>query len=83
VPATRDMITVREGLRGMLHPRLSDLAAPPLRSELGKLYARVATDPCSGLHFHRSLFYAAMMRCNNRDELASLPSGAVWKGALT
>ena len=50
-----------------------DLDTQALRSEVSKVYARVATDPDGDFHFHRGPAYAADFLGYDRDELAALP----------
>jgi SAM-dependent methyltransferase len=51
-----------------------DLDTLKLRAEIQSIYARVATDPSSGFHFHRGPAYAAGMLGYDSDALATLPS---------
>src|SRR5258708_14339136 len=44
-----------------------------LRSEVSKLYSRVASDPDGDFHFHRGPAYAAEFLGYNLAELAALP----------
>jgi SAM-dependent methyltransferase len=53
---------------------LNDLDIPRLRSEVGKLYARVATDPDGKFHFHRGAEYAVTRLLYDRAELAAIPA---------
>ncbi len=50
-----------------------DLDTQALRSEVSKVYSRVATDPDGDFHFHRGPAYAADFLGYDRDELAALP----------
>src|SRR6202158_320243 len=50
-----------------------DLDTLVLRSEVSKVYSRVATDPDGDFHFHRGPAYAADLLGYDRDELAALP----------
>jgi SAM-dependent methyltransferase len=50
-----------------------DLDTQVLRSEVSKVYSRVATDPDGDFHFHRGPAYAADLLGYDRDELATLP----------
>jgi SAM-dependent methyltransferase len=45
-----------------------------LRSEVSKVYARVATDPDGDFHFHRGAAYAAEFLGYDAAELAALPA---------
>lgn len=51
-----------------------DLDTNLLRSEVSKVYSRVATDPGSDFHFHRGSAYAADFLGYDADELAALPA---------
>jgi arsenite methyltransferase len=51
-----------------------DLDTRALRSEVSKVYSRVATDPDGDFHFHRGPAYAADFLGYGADELAALPS---------
>jgi arsenite methyltransferase len=51
-----------------------DLDAQVLRTEVSKVYARVATDPGGDFHFHRGAVYAADFLGYNPSELAALPA---------
>lgn len=55
---------------------LNDLDVPRLRSEVGKLYARVATDPDGKFHFHRGAEYAVTKLLYDRAELAEIPASS-------
>jgi arsenite methyltransferase len=50
-----------------------DLDTQVLRSEVSKIYARVATDPDGDFHFHRGPAYAADFLGYDPAELATLP----------
>ena len=50
-----------------------DLDTQVLRSEVSKVYARVATDPAGDFHFHRGPAYAADVLGYDPAELATLP----------
>src|SRR5256885_1576942 len=50
-----------------------DLDAQALRSEISKVYARVAADPAGDFHFHRGPVYAAEFLGYDPAELATLP----------
>ena len=50
-----------------------DLNTQVLRSEVSKVYSRVAADPDGDFHFHRGPAYAADFLGYDRDELAALP----------
>src|SRR5260370_15636051 len=50
-----------------------DFDTQMLRSEVSKVYSRVATDPDGDFHFHRGPAYAADFLGYDRDELAALP----------
>lgn len=50
-----------------------DLDTQVLRSEISKVYSRVATDPDGDFHFHRGSAYAVDFLGYDRDELAALP----------
>jgi SAM-dependent methyltransferase len=50
-----------------------DLDTQVLRSEVSKIYSRVATDPDGDFHFHRGSAYAANLLGYDPDELAALP----------
>ena len=50
-----------------------DLDTQALRSEVSKVYSRVATDPDGDFHFHRGPAYAANLLGYDPDELAALP----------
>jgi arsenite methyltransferase len=50
-----------------------DLDTQVLRSEVSKVYSRVATDPDGDFHFHRGSAYAADFLGYDPDELAALP----------
>src|SRR5258708_26442331 len=51
-----------------------DLNTELLRSEVSKVYSRVATDPDGDFHFHRGPAYAAECLGYNPAELAALPA---------
>jgi arsenite methyltransferase len=51
-----------------------DLDTQVLRSEVSKVYSRVATDPDGDFHFHRGPAYAANFLGYDPVELAALPS---------
>jgi arsenite methyltransferase len=51
-----------------------DLDTQMLRSEVSKVYSRVAADPDGDFHFHRGPAYAADFLGYDPDELAALPS---------
>jgi arsenite methyltransferase len=51
-----------------------DLDTQALRSEVSKVYSRVATDPDGDFHFHRGPAYAANFLGYDSVELAALPS---------
>ena len=51
-----------------------DLDTQVLRSEVSKVYSRVATDPGGDFHFHRGPAYAANLLGYDPNELAALPS---------
>jgi arsenite methyltransferase len=51
-----------------------DLDTQVLRSEVSKVYSRVATEPDGEFHFHRGPAYAANFLGYDPAELASLPS---------
>jgi len=51
-----------------------DLDTQVLRSEVSKIYSRVATDPDGDFHFHRGPAYAANFLGYDPQELAALPS---------
>lgn len=53
-----------------------DVDAPRLRSEVRKLYARVATDPGGAFHFHRGAEYAVITLGYDRAELDALPQAS-------
>jgi hypothetical protein len=44
-----------------------------IRSEVSKLYSRVANEPDGDFHFHRGPAYAAEFLGYDPDELAALP----------
>ena len=50
-----------------------DLDTQALRSEVSKIYSRVATDPDGDFHFHHGPEYAAEFLGYNPAELATLP----------
>jgi arsenite methyltransferase len=50
-----------------------DLNTGVLRSEISKIYGRVAEDPDGEFHFHRGPAYAAEFLCYDAAELATLP----------
>ena len=50
-----------------------DLDTQVLRSEVSKVYSRVASDPDGDFHFHRGPAYAVDFLGYDRDELAALP----------
>jgi SAM-dependent methyltransferase len=50
-----------------------DLDTQMLRTEVSKVYARVATDPDGEFHFHRGPAYAASYLGYDAEELAVLP----------
>jgi arsenite methyltransferase len=50
-----------------------DLDTQVLRSEVSKVYSRVAIDPDGDFHFHRGSAYAADFLGYDPDELAALP----------
>ncbi len=50
-----------------------DLDTQVLRSEVFKVYSRVAADPDGDFHFHRGPAYAADFLGYDRDEIAALP----------
>jgi len=50
-----------------------DLDTQVLRSEVSKVYARVAADPAGDFHFHRGPAYAAEFLGYDPAELAALP----------
>jgi arsenite methyltransferase len=50
-----------------------DLDTRVLRSEVSKVYSRVATDPNGDFHFHRGPAYAAEFLGYDPDELAAIP----------
>src|SRR2546422_2608216 len=51
-----------------------DLDRQMLRSEVSKVYSRVATDPDGDFHFHRGPAYAVYFLGYDAAELAALPS---------
>ncbi len=51
-----------------------DLDTQMLRSEVSKIYARVAADPNGDFHFHRGAAYAAEFLDYDPVELAALPA---------
>jgi arsenite methyltransferase len=51
-----------------------DLDTQVLRSEVSKIYSRVATDPDGDFHFHRGPAYAASVLGYDPAELAALPA---------
>jgi len=51
-----------------------DLDTEVLRSEISKVYSRVAADPNGDFHFHRGAEYAAQFLGYDPDELAALPA---------
>jgi len=51
-----------------------DLDTQVLRSEISKVYARVAADPAGDFHFHRGPAYAAEFLGYDPAELAELPA---------
>jgi SAM-dependent methyltransferase len=51
-----------------------DLDTQELRSEVSRIYARVATDPDGDFHFHRGPAYAAAFLGYDPAELAALPA---------
>ena len=51
-----------------------DLDTQALRSEVSKVYSRVATDPDGDFHFHRGPAYAADFLGYDPAELAALPT---------
>jgi arsenite methyltransferase len=51
-----------------------DLDTQVLRSEISKVYARVAADPAGDFHFHRGPAYAAEFLGYDPAELAALPA---------
>jgi SAM-dependent methyltransferase len=51
-----------------------DLDTQVLRSEVSKIYARVAADPDGDFHFHRGPAYAAEFLGSDPAELAALPA---------
>jgi len=51
-----------------------DLDTQVLRSEVSKIYSRVATDPDGDFHFHRGPAYAANFLGYDPAELAALPN---------
>lgn len=51
-----------------------DLDTRALRSEVSKIYSRVATKPNGDFHFHRGPGYAAELLGYDRAELAALPA---------
>src|SRR6266567_4556760 len=55
-------------------PAPIDIDTQVLRSEVSKLYSRVATDPDGDFHFHRGPAYAAEFLGYDPAELAALPS---------
>src|SRR5262249_45353766 len=52
-----------------------DLDTQMLRSEVSKVYSRVAADPNADFHFHRGPAYAAEFLGYDPAELAALPAG--------
>lgn len=52
---------------------VNDLDVPRLRSEVGKLYTRLATDPDGKFHFHRGAEYAVTKLLYDWTELAEIP----------
>lgn len=52
-----------------------DLDTRMLRSEVSKVYSRVAADPNADFHFHRGPAYAAELLEYDAAELAALPAG--------
>src|SRR5260370_29450546 len=50
-----------------------DLDTQVLRSEVSKVYSRVATNPDGDFHFHRGPTYAADLLSYDPAELAALP----------
>src|SRR6266567_4380997 len=55
-------------------PAPIDIDTQVLRSEVSKLYSRVASDPDGDFHFHRGPGYAADFLGYDPSELAALPS---------
>src|SRR6266446_276364 len=51
-----------------------DLDTQVLRSEVSKVYSRVANDPNGDFHFHRGPAYAAQFLGYDPVELAALPA---------
>jgi arsenite methyltransferase len=51
-----------------------DLDIQMLRTEVSKVYTRVATEPAADFHFHRGPAYAAEILGYDPTELASLPA---------
>src|SRR5215475_7146166 len=51
-----------------------DLDTQVLRSEISRIYSRVATEPGGDFHFHRGPGYAAEFLGYDASELAALPA---------
>jgi hypothetical protein len=63
---------ILEGIMAIACP--VDLDTTVLRSEVSKIYSRVATDPNGDFHFHRGPVYAANFLGYDPAELAALPA---------
>ena len=62
---------IRKGAR--LSDTLPEDKVTELRSEVAKLYARVATEPDGKFHFHRGSEYASTLLNYDRSALAAIP----------
>jgi SAM-dependent methyltransferase len=55
---------------------LNDLDVPRLRSEVGSLYARLATEPGGKFHFHRGAEYAVTKLLYDSSGIAEIPASS-------